>query len=89
MRMISLLTAFAAHWQAARVRRVARRELAAMSVCELSDMGITRLDVSRLFEPRLLPEFRSRGGVGRVAAAGTFKPLLQRSTVMTSLETAV
>ena len=69
MRMISLLTALAArlaaHRQAARVRRVVTRELAAMSACELSDMGITRLDVSRLFEPRPMselrgPEFRSR-----------------------------
>ena len=58
MRIISLLTAFAAHWHAVRVRRVATRELAAMSVCELSDMGTIRLDVSRLFEPRLMPEFR-------------------------------
>ena len=86
MRMISLLTAFAAHWQAARVRRVATRELAAMSACELGDMGITRLDVSRLFEPRLVPEFQSRGGVGHVAAAATFKQMPQRPAVMTSLE---
>jgi 4-oxalocrotonate tautomerase len=61
MRMTSLLTEFAARRQAALVRRAATRELAAMSLCELSDMGITRLDVSRLFEPRLVPEFRSRG----------------------------
>jgi len=89
MRMISLLTAFAAHWQAARVRRLATRELAAMSPCELSDIGITRLDVSRLFEPSLLPEFRSRGSARRIAAAGTFKPLPQRPAAMTSVETLV
>jgi NADP-dependent 3-hydroxy acid dehydrogenase YdfG len=78
MRMISLLTALAArlaaHRQAARVRRVATRELAAMSACELSDMGITRLDVSRLFEPRPMsgfqaPEFRSRRTPQRGSAA--------------------
>jgi uncharacterized protein YjiS (DUF1127 family) len=55
MRMSSLPTAFAACWQAARVRHVAIRELAAMSARELGDMGITRLDVSRLFEPHLMP----------------------------------
>lgn len=86
MRIISLLAAFAAHWQAARVRRLATRELAAMSACELGDMGITRLDVSRLFEPHLVPDFRSRGGAGHVATAATFKPLPQRPAVMTSLE---
>jgi len=86
MRMISLLTAFAAHRQAARARRVATRELAAMSECELGDMGITRHDVSRLFEPCLAPEFRSRGGVGRVAATAIFKPLPQWSAVMASSE---
>jgi len=86
MRIISLLRAFAAYWQAARMRRVATREVAAMSVCELSDMGITRLDVSRLFEPRLVPEFRIRGSAGRVAATTIFRPLPQGSAVMTSLE---
>jgi uncharacterized protein YjiS (DUF1127 family) len=85
MRMSSLLTAFAAYWQATRVRHVATRELAAMSACELGDVGITRLDVSRLFEPRLMQEFRSRGVVGRVWTAATFKPRSQRSVVMTSL----
>jgi uncharacterized protein YjiS (DUF1127 family) len=89
MRMIGFLTAFAAHWQGARVRRVATRELAAMSVRELSDMGITRLDVCRLFEPRLVPEFRSRGGAGRIAAAATFKPLPQGPAFRISLETLI
>jgi len=87
MHMIGLTTAFAARWQAARVRRVAMRELAAMSACGLSDMGITRLDVSRLFESRLVPEFQSRGDADRVAAAGKSKPLPQTSAVTTSLET--
>ena len=41
MRINSLLSAFAAYWQAAQVRHVAIRELAAMSACELGDMGIT------------------------------------------------
>jgi uncharacterized protein YjiS (DUF1127 family) len=86
MRITNLLTAFVAHWQAARARRVATSELVAMSGCELGDIGITRLDVNRLFEPHLASEFRSRGGVGRVAAATTFKPLSQRPAVMTSLE---
>ena len=85
MGMSSLLTAFAAYWRAARVRHVATRELAAMSACQLGDMGITRLNVSRLFEPRLMPEFRSRGGVGRLSTAATFKPRPQRAVVMTSL----
>jgi uncharacterized protein YjiS (DUF1127 family) len=89
MRMSSLLTAFAADWQAARVQHVATRELAAMSACELGDMGLTRLDVSRLFEPRLTPEFRSRGGVGLVSTTATFKPRPQRSAVMTSLGSLV
>jgi uncharacterized protein YjiS (DUF1127 family) len=89
MHMVGLITAFAARWQAARVRRVATRELAAMSAGELSDMGITRLDVSRLFESRLVREFRSRGDANRVAAAGKSKLLPQRSAVRTSLETLV
>jgi uncharacterized protein YjiS (DUF1127 family) len=89
MRMISLLATFAARWQAARVRRVVTRGLAAMSACDLSDLGITRLDVSRLFEPSLLPEFRSRGGGGHVPATETLKPLSQRPAVMTSLESLV
>jgi uncharacterized protein YjiS (DUF1127 family) len=95
MRMISLLTALAAHLvarrQAARMRHGTTRELAAMSACELSDMGITRLDVSRLFEPRPMPEFRvpefrSRRGAGRVAPAATFKTFPPRQATMTSLE---
>jgi uncharacterized protein YjiS (DUF1127 family) len=85
MRINSLLSAFAAYWQAAQVRHVAIRELAAMSACELGDMGITPLDASRLFEPRLMPEFQSRGGGGRASTATTFKPRPQRSAVMTSL----
>jgi|SRR5580658_233914 uncharacterized protein YjiS (DUF1127 family) len=99
MRVISLLTALAAHWQAARARRVTTRELATMSGCELSDMGITRLDVSRLFEPRPMsefqgsdfqgPEFRSHRGAGRVATAATFKALPQRSADMTIMESSV
>jgi uncharacterized protein YjiS (DUF1127 family) len=64
MRIISLLTALAATFKAARVRRATTRELAAMSVCELSDISITRLDVSSLFEPRPMSEFRSRCGAG-------------------------
>lgn len=83
MRKNSFLTDFIAYWLAARARRVAARELAAMSACELGDMGITRLDASRLFEPRLMPEFRSRGGVSTTA---TFRPRSQRSAVMTNLE---
>ena len=87
----ALATRLAAHWQAARVRRVTTRELTTMSACELSDMGITRLDVSRLFEPRAMsepwgPELRSCRGAGRVAAVETFTTPPQRSAVMTNLE---
>jgi len=86
MRIISLVTAVCRSWQAAQAQRVAARELAAMSVCELGDIGITRLDVSRLFEPPLAPEFRSRGGAGRVAPMATFSPLPQgRGTSLESL----
>ncbi len=49
--------------------------------------AITRLDVRRLFEPRLVPEFRSRAGVGRSAADATFKHLPRESAFRTSLET--
>ena len=72
MRIITLLVA---RWQAARARRVAERELAALSPCELGDMGITRLGVSRLFEPRLVPDF-----------AEPFEPLPHSSAVMTNQE---
>jgi uncharacterized protein YjiS (DUF1127 family) len=97
MRITSLLTAFAAHWSAhwaahrhaARARRIATRELAAMFGSELGDMGITRLDVSRLFEPRLVAEFRSRGSAGGVATTTTFKSLPPRSAAMTSRERLV
>jgi uncharacterized protein YjiS (DUF1127 family) len=84
--MISLLTTLAAHWQAARARHAATCELAAMSACELGDMGVTRLDISRLFEPRVAPELCSRGGGGRIVPTAAFKPLLQRSAVMTTME---
>ena len=87
MHMVGLITAFAAHRQAARVRCVATRELAAMSRCELSDMGITRLDVSRLFESRPVPGFRSRGEADRIAAAATLKPLQQNSAYRESTVT--
>ena len=60
-----------------------------MSARELSDMGITRLDVSSLFEPRLVPEFRSRRGANRLATATTFKALPQRSADMTIMESSV
>ena len=89
MRMIGFLTTLTARWHAAWVRRVATRELAAMSACELSDMGITRFDMSGLFEPRLVPEFRSRGGAGDIAAAATFKPLTQGPAFRASLETLI
>ena len=89
MRAISFLTAFAARWRATRMRRIATRELAAMSMRELSDMGITRLDVSRLFEPHLVPEFRSRGGAGGVATTAIFESLPQGPTAMTSLESLI
>ncbi len=46
-----------------------------MPARELSDMGITRLDMSRLFEPSLVPEFRSRGSADQFAPAAIFKPL--------------
>ena len=70
-----ITTRLAAHWHAAQARRVAERELAALSTCELGDMGITRLDVSRLFEPRLAPNI-----------VGPLKPPPQRSAVMTNQE---
>jgi uncharacterized protein YjiS (DUF1127 family) len=89
MRMISLITSVRRSWQAAQVQREAARELAAMSVCELSDIGITRLDVSRLFEPRLAPELRSRGGIGRVATTATFRTISQGPAARTSLELPV
>lgn len=85
MRMIKLLALFAARHRVARMRHRATRELAAMSAHELGDMGITRLDVSRLFEPRLVAEFRARDG-GRVVAAAIVKPRPQGSAVMASLE---
>ena len=85
MRMSSLLTAVVAYCQVARARHVATGELAAMSACELRDIGITSLDVSRLFEPRLMPEFRSRGDVDRVSTTATFKPVPQWYAGMTCL----
>ena len=57
-----LFAAFASHLRAARVRHATGRELAGMSAGELADMGITRHDLSRLFEPQLTSEFQSRGG---------------------------
>ncbi len=89
MRMNSLFSSFAAYWRAARARQLAARELAAMSSCELGDMGITRLDAGRLFEPGLMAELRSRGGVGRISNAAPFKPRPQWSAVMTSLGSPV
>ena len=86
MRMINLLAAFAVRRQAARLRRVAARELAAMSACELGDMGITRLDVSRLFEPGLAREFLARGSAARVAAKPKPRPCPRYRAAMTSLE---
>lgn len=75
MRMSSFLVPLAARWRAARTRHLATRELAAMSVGELGDLGITRLDVSRVFEPRLASEFRSRGAARfTIAAAFTSSP---------------
>jgi uncharacterized protein YjiS (DUF1127 family) len=55
------LAALGIRLQAARARYAASRELAAMSAGELADMGITRHDVNRLFDPHLAPEFQSRG----------------------------
>jgi len=49
--------------RAAQVRSAATGELAAMSNCELADMGIVRSDVSRLFDAEFLREFRLRGGL--------------------------
>ena len=74
MGMSSLLTAFAAYWRAARVRHVATRELAAMSACQLGDMGITRQ-----CEPfvRATPD----AGFGRGAASVAFRlPRIQTET---------
>lgn len=72
---MQIITLLGTRWQAARARRVAERELAGLSACELGDMGITLLDVSRLFEPRLTPD-----------VVGPRKPLPQRSAVMTNQE---
>ena len=54
-------------WQTARARRAAGREVAAMSDRELADMGTSRSDLHRLFDPNAEYEFESRRkkGVGR------------------------
>jgi uncharacterized protein YjiS (DUF1127 family) len=84
MHMTTLLSSLAAHWKTARAHHAATRELAAMSACELGDIGITRLDVSRLFEPRLIADVHARGGGGRVATAATFRPIPQSPAARTS-----
>jgi uncharacterized protein YjiS (DUF1127 family) len=54
---VRLVAMLCARWQAARERQAVSRELAAMSAGELADMGITRHDLSRLFDPQHAPEF--------------------------------
>ncbi len=46
-----IVAAFGARLQAARARRAAMSELAAMSDREFADMGITRCDVARVLDP--------------------------------------
>ena len=46
-----IVAALGARLQAARARRAAMSELAAMSDREFADMGITRCDVARVLDP--------------------------------------
>jgi uncharacterized protein YjiS (DUF1127 family) len=48
--------------QAARARRAAVSEMVAMSDREFADMGITRCDGSRVFDPAFVPD-RERAGI--------------------------
>ena len=53
----SCLAAFvSARLQAARARRVAAREMVAMSDREFADMGITRRDTIRVLDPAFVPD---------------------------------
>lgn len=76
--------------RAARTRRAETSALAAMSNSDLADMGITRHDLSRLFDPHLAPEFQSRGALDRVAARARrvtiIRPPTERPAVVRSLE---
>jgi uncharacterized protein YjiS (DUF1127 family) len=51
-----ILAALGARLQAARARRAAISELAAMSDREFADMGITRCDVARVLDPEFVPD---------------------------------
>ncbi len=58
-----LVDALGAGLQTALARRTESSELAAMSDSELADIGINRNDVSRLFDPELAHEYKSRRGL--------------------------
>ena len=50
-----------AHVQAARARRLAVSEMAAMSDREFADMGITRCDAVRVLDPAFVPDSQRAG----------------------------
>jgi uncharacterized protein YjiS (DUF1127 family) len=86
MQTTAFFNAVATSWRAARKRHRAERELAALSARDLGDMGITRLDVSRLFEPRLALEFQLRGTTVYIPPEAGFKSMPQREIIVRTLE---
>ncbi|MBV8617044.1 MAG: DUF1127 domain-containing protein [Acetobacteraceae bacterium] len=58
-----LLRAFAAHAK----RRRERRELEAMSDAELRDIGITRYDIDRVFDPGFAREYAAPGQLQEIS----------------------
>jgi uncharacterized protein YjiS (DUF1127 family) len=86
MQTTTFFNAVATSWRTARKRHQAERELAAMSARDLGDMGITRLDVSRLFEPSLAPEFQQRGTAAAVPIETGFESMSQRHVTTRALE---
>ena len=59
-RIARLVEAVGARLQTALARRAAAGELVAMSDCELADIGISRSEVDRLFDPEFAHEYESR-----------------------------
>jgi uncharacterized protein YjiS (DUF1127 family) len=60
-RAARLVDGLHARLQAARARREAESELAAMSNIELADMSINRSDVTRVFDREFLHDYAPRG----------------------------
>jgi uncharacterized protein YjiS (DUF1127 family) len=86
MQTNAIFSAVATSWRTARKRHQAERELAAMPARDLGDMGITRLDVSRLFEPGLAPEFQRRGISVSVPLETGFQSIPKRQVAAGTLE---